>query len=370
MTDTYGPPDSSIPEWAAPGGSASTGAGGTPPGPGASPSPRPTAPGARPSPGVTASSEPTYRSWQPGIMALRPLTFGDFIALPFKAMRYNRAVVVGAPLILSIFSTATTVAAVWLLVNDPFLNYAGIGPIADPKPETLWALVANAVVTFVSTSLIGALVAPGIARAVLGERISLSAAWAAVRQRLLPVFAVAGIAVLAWIVPLTVMIVLVVLAFSAGLGGLGGLILALGIPAYIVFALHLSVISGVAQPAVVLEREGPIATIRRVIRLVRGRAWWSVLVVLVNAMIIGIASYIFQFGGSLIGSVALIAAPESATGFVIYLVLVGLGSLVGGVLTASFMSGLYAFLYVDLRIRHEGFDVDLAEAAEAKALRP
>ncbi len=50
----------------------------------------------------------TYRSWQPGIVALRPLPFGDFITVPFKAMRFNRAVMVGGPLLLFTVSALLT----------------------------------------------------------------------------------------------------------------------------------------------------------------------------------------------------------------------------------------------------------------------
>jgi hypothetical protein len=41
--------------------------------------------------------------------------------------------------------------------------------------------------------------------------------------------------------------------------------------------------------------------------------------------------------------------------------------LVSAVLDSCYLGATFTIVYIDLRIRHEGFDADLAEAAEARA---
>jgi hypothetical protein len=364
MTDTYGPGDSSIPAWTAP-----TEA--PPMGPPHAGGRGPATVGATygPPPG---RATPTHRSWQPGIMALRPATFGDFMSLPFKAIRYNRAVVIGGPLACFLVVGLVTSLATWMLFTD-----LGIGNLFDGLPsdgtglrgETIAALALAGVMWLLSDAFARGIVAPGVARAVLGERISLGQAWGVLRARVWPVLGLYSLATAAMLIPVAICVGLMALASqdNTGVAMLGVMIVALVL--LVPLALLYSVMMGVALPLVVLERGGVIASARRTFALIKGRFWWSVLIAFVASMLISVVTQVLstalQFGGMLILAL-LPSASESAT--LVFLTAAALVTyLFTAVLDSCYLGTTFTIVYIDLRIRHEGFDADLAEAAEARA---
>ncbi len=118
---------------------------------------------------------------------------------------------------------------------------------------------------------------------------------------------------------------------------------------------------------IVLERKGAVASIRRTLGVIKGRFWWSVLIIFVTGAIIGFVSGIFQQILSFIGSIALVIGFNGAwLGTAVYVATLVLGAVISYVLTYSYMGSVYALVYIDARIRHEGFDLDLARAAEAR----
>jgi hypothetical protein len=388
MTDTYGPGNASIPAWTAPtegppiapapagarspaAGTARTSGAGTARTSGAGTARGPAAGGANygPPPG---RATPTHRSWQPGIMPLRPATFGDFLSLPFKAIRYNRTVVVGGPLACFLVVGLATALATWMVFTDLDLNSAFAGLSSNPtglRAETIVTLALAGVAWLLSDAFARGIVAPGVARAVLGERISLGQAWRVLRARIWPVLGLYALATAAMLVPLAIVVGLIALASqdSSGAAIIGVMIVAL----LLLFPLAIlySVLMGVALPLVVLERGGVMASARRTFSLIKGRFWWSVLIAFVASMLIGVVTQILstvvQFGGLIILAL-LPSASEAAT--VVFVWGSTLASyLVVAVLDACYLGATFTFVYIDLRIRHEGFDADLAEAAEARA---
>lgn len=361
MTDTYGPGDTSIPAWAAPTDAPPV-------------APAPTAAGAAgaaygPPPN---RAMPTHRSWQPGIMPLRPATFGDFLSLPFKAIRYNRAVVFGGPLACFLVVGLVTALAMWMLFTD-----LGISNLFDGLPsestglrgETIVALALAVALWLLSDAFARGIVAPGVARAVLGERISLGQAWGLLRARAWPVLGLYGLSTAAMLVPLAIIVGLVVLASqdSTGVAVLGVFVLIL-VLLYPVALLY-SVFMGVALPLIVLERGGVMASARRTFSLIKGRFWWSVLIAFVASSLIGVVSgvlsNVLQFGGMIILAFLPSASETAALVFLTASTLVSY--LISAVLDSCYLGATFTIVYIDLRIRHEGFDADLAEAAEARA---
>ena len=375
MTDTYGPGDASIPPWTAP-----TEAPPVAPVAPATPATRASDAGTARGPANGGAAYgpppnramPTHRSWQPGIMPLRPATFGDFLSLPFKAIRYNRAVVFGGPLACFLVVGLATSLAMWMLFAD-----LGLSNLFDSLPsdstglraETIVALGLAGALWLLSDAFARGIVAPGVARAVLGERISLGKAWGILRARVWPVLGLYALATAAMLVPLAIVVGLGALALQddTGVAFLGVMVIAL-VLLYPV-ALVYSVFMGVALPLVVLERGGVMASARRTFALIRGRFWWSVLIAFVASTLIGVVSgvlsNVLQFGGMII----LAFLPEaSETAMLVFLTASFLVSyLVSAVLDSCYLGATFTIVYIDLRIRHEGFDADLAEAAEARA---
>jgi hypothetical protein len=301
------------------------------------------------------------------------MTFGDFLSFPFRAMRYNRAVVIGGPLTMTLLTMIVTGIAVWALVSDPaftFLYDYSNASTAPPRGETYLALVLAALLWLLTDALSRAIVAPGVSRAILGERISLGQAWSQLRSRFWRVIGLYAVATGAGAVALVAFFLLIGLAALDPSGGAVVGIVVIGVPAAIGMALLYQIGMGVAAPMIVLERGGVFASIRRTFRLLRGRFWWTVLIAFVAGLLIGIASQIVQFVGQFaIIAVSAIAPQNVGLLIVVAVVIVALSVIISSILTYSYLGSTFTLVYVDLRIRHEGFDVDLAEAAEARARR-
>jgi hypothetical protein len=148
------------------------------------------------------------------------------------------------------------------------------------------------------------------------------------------------------------------------LGGLvavsfiGGVLLVLAFLALIVPGIWLAVAFSVAVPALLLERLGPIAALRRSVRLVRGRWWPTAGALLVGYLLIGIIGALVE---GVITVVPTLVAKDNT-------LVAALGAVVGGTvgsaLTTPYSAAVVALVYFDLRVRKEGLDLQLiAEGA-------
>jgi hypothetical protein len=316
----------------------------------------------------TANATPTYRSWQPGIIPLRPMSFGEFISVPFKAMRFNRAVVVGGPLLFVGASMVVLAAALWLLFTDPSLGLLSpTSQFSGVQGSTVAVGIAAIVALILADALSSAIVAPGVARAVLGERIPVGEALRAVGSRI-------GQLLLLWL--LTTLALALALAPGVAAAVIGGAngddgVVALGLLAALALGLVVGVpvylISSIARCAIVLERTGAVASVRRTVGLIKGRFWWSFLIVFVTGALIGVITGVVQNLMSFIAGLAvLIGVSGEWVGTAIGVAVYVLAAVITYVITYAYMGSVYSLVYIDLRIRHEGFDLDLARAAEAR----
>lgn len=318
-----------------------------------------------------AAPSVTYRSWQPGIVALRPLPFGDFLTVPFRAMRYARAAVVGAPMLLSVLAALAVAASVWVVATDPGLkglfDYYGDSTF-DPRPETIAVVVVAVIVAILSDTVASAVVIPAVAQAALGNKLSLGDALRAAVQRLGALIGLGAIALLAWVL-IGGIVLAPVLSAAFGGGGLSGafgftafLAFVLGIPAGLVGSVYLPVARGV----IMLERKGPFRALRRAISLVPGRFWWTVLILIVVGAISGAVSQVLGFGTQVIMAIVSAVGPGTVTSAAVTLsVLYGTQLLVSALVQYSFAGSAFALVYLDLRFRKEGLAFDMARTAES-----
>ncbi|MCB2413588.1 hypothetical protein LGT39_12115 [Demequina sp. TTPB684] len=369
--------------WAMPGAEVPPLPQGTPPPPagGYSPAPNqgyapPPAPGYAPPPvphSAPAPQQPslTYRSWQPGIVALRPLPFGDFITVPFKAMRFNRSVIIGGPLLLFTVSALLTAFAIWVAANDSKLSlFSSYESLQGISTSTVIAGIVALVSWVVSDILATSIVYPAVAQAMLGERITLSAAIKAILPRIGHLLLLAFVAALPMLIVLALSFWILIGASSssdsgAGAGVLGIVVLFLFV--LIPFALVVSVYSIVARGAIILERAGVIRAIKRAIRLVPGRFWWSVLIMLVVGLIVGAVQQAFGFVTQIAAFIPMGVTSGGDAALAIGLIVAYIFQLIATCVTQySFFGSTHALIYLDMRMRKEGLAFDLAKAAEAR----
>jgi membrane-anchored glycerophosphoryl diester phosphodiesterase (GDPDase) len=150
----------------------------------------------------------------------------------------------------------------------------------------------------------------------------------------------------------------------------GGLATAAGVLAAVVLAVLLYVRLAFAAPALLLERLGVIAALRRSWRLVAGSWWRAFGILLLGAVIAGAINGLVQLPFSLVGNlVGALAGRDGqslgdvTSGMQIALVITNVGSVLASTVTAPFTAALTALLYIDLRIRREGLDVALTRVA-------
>jgi hypothetical protein len=108
---------------------------------------------------------------------------------------------------------------------------------------------------------------------------------------------------------------------------------------------------------IAIEGLGPFRAIRRSWQLTRGLFWRLLGINLLASVIISLASStvgtVFTFAGSLL------SLQDADLAF---LAMTTLSSLASTMLSLPLMNAVTALLYIDARIRREGFDLQLSEA--------
>ncbi len=370
MAEKYGPEDSAVPAWEAPtGGPAAEPPRWSAPSP-AGPRMPPGTQGPAPS-GAQQAGIPTFRSWQPGFMPLRPLQLGDFISLPMKAIQANRAVIVGGPLLCMLVTLLTLSVAVWLVVVDLYNVLFGYTSFSFSMltGDTILAIVIALVVLILADAAARIFIIPGVSRAILGERITLARAWEITRPRVLHVLLLYFFVILIAFGGMVVLSLVIAALVGAGGSAGAGFLVVLIVLAMIPFTFMATVIIDVAVTAVVLEKASAGAALGRAFSLIRGNAWRLTGCMLVIQLIVSVISQV----ASTVPSIALTAAtgtsPSPGVVAVVSIVASWITLLVYSLINYSFLGTVTTLMYVDLRIRNEGFDVDLARAAEAAARR-
>ncbi|MEU8523066.1 hypothetical protein [Streptomyces sp. NBC_01216] len=346
-------------QWSAPSGSA----------PGHAPTPPPPGPGwgGPPQPGQWGRPPAA----KPGVIPLRPLGLGEILDGAVSTLRaYWRTVLTVSVTVAVISQTADVLTQRYLTQAPPTIDpNATPAEALDQSLASMRAALIDtvpALLIMIMTSLVcAALLTVVISRAVLGRPVTVGTAWREARPRLLQLFG------LTLLLPLmSVVIMCVGLLPGLLIGDAGGYALAtLGGLAGLVAVVWLMVRFSLSSPALMLERQGVIRSLKRSAKLVQG-SWWRIfgitlltqLLLLIVAMVISIP----------FAAVALIADggfghflddPGAATTGWSFLLITGVGGVITNAVIYPISAGVTVLLYVDQRIRREALDLELARAA-------
>jgi hypothetical protein len=173
------------------------------------------------------------------------------------------------------------------------------------------------------------------------------------------------ISVLAAVLPLVPFVIAVATPTSSAAAGLlAGFI---GFPIGFVLMVWLYVLFVLAAPAVVIERQGVFAALGRARQLVKGR-WWRVGGILLLTLLITIFMGFFALRVPfVVAELVFFGTDLSGTEVFLQLALDTVGRIVSWTLTIPFDAGVIVLLYVDRRMRREGFDLELQTRDEAAA---
>ncbi|GAA2622305.1 hypothetical protein [Streptomyces vastus] len=312
---------------------------------------------------------------KPGVIPLRPLGVGEILDGAVSTMRTHWRTVLGISLTVAVFTEIVVVLLQGLVLDDTAssdaLNdpSATVGELTRALSDTLLNSGAILLISLLGTIVATALLTTVTSRAVLGKSVTTAEAWRDARPQLAKLF---GLTFLLPLIGITVVAIGTVPGVLVGLagGGDGGVALAvLGGMAAGVVAIWLMVRFSLASPALMLEKQSILKSVSRSAKLVRG-SWWRVFGIQLLATIIAnvVASIIvipFAFlaaalsGGGVSG---LLNSGTADLGWT-FLVVSGIGSVIGSMLTFPITAGVAVLLYIDQRIRREALDLDLARAA-------
>jgi hypothetical protein len=354
---------------------------GAPTGPAAGGLPRawqqPGAPGAPPQPGwgsgTGAYTAASPQSPKPGIIPLRPLGVGEILDGAIAAMRRHWRVMLGLSAVVAALTQVISVPVKWLLLHDAIDTSVATSSSADPEGDLTVVAGAvtsggiEAVITAFAVLVLSGILTVAVSRAVLGQRISAREAWDRTRPRIPALLGVTGLVLLVAL-GLAVVCLLpgLLLAVAGSPGVVVGLVLAVGVPVFLVAVVYLYTAFALAPPAVVLERQSPVAALRRSRALVKG-AWWRtfgilLLVNIIAQVLTGILLTPFQL---LALFVAYLGGDEMNVYALVPLLVTAFGTIVAATITWPFTAVATALLYVDRQMRREALDLELVRAAGA-----
>ncbi|OAH10055.1 glycerophosphoryl diester phosphodiesterase membrane domain-containing protein [Streptomyces jeddahensis] len=317
---------------------------------------------------------------KPGVIPLRPLGVGEILDGAVSTMRTHWRTVLGISLAVAVVTEILVVLLQGLVLDDsstaalddPNATLDEIGrAMSDALLNTGVILLISMLGTIVATALLTTVTS----RAVLGKSVTTPEAWRDARPQLLKLFGLTFLLPLIALAIVGVGVLPGLLVAVAGGAEAGSALVVLGALAAGVVALWLMIRFSLASPALMLEKQGIVKSMSRSAKLVRG-AWWRVFGIQLLATIIAniVASIIvipFTFlAGALSGNG--ITGFLDSTGDVgwTFLIISGIGSVIGSTLTLPITAGVTVLLYIDQRIRREALDLELARAAGVQGYAP
>ena len=271
---------------------------------------------------------------RPGVPRLGPMTVSDVLDGAFAILKAAPATIIAFT---AVFAVPVQILAAWLqrdlLGGDSILDSFGQGDssltsIDQTGSGTGWAQV----VLLFGPSLALVFVAAGIVRLV--------GAWHVGRDLSLGEL-VRGSVPMAW--PLLASWFLVHLAEGVGM-------LLCGLPGLIAMTWFL-----VTAPVIGAERLGPIAAMRRSGRLVRRRFWPTMGLALLS----GVVATLFGYALGLVPTTLSLLVGTSGLGWV----LTAAAGILTSLVTMPIVAATTVLIYLDLRVRTEGLDLELEAIA-------
>lgn len=255
---------------------------------------------------------------------LRPLSVGEVLDVSFKIVRQSFSTLAGCVLVVALpLNIVNTLIAT--STRDNAFNLDTTTTSSVSTGTQLAGGLLSATLALVLTTLAAAACFRAVSGVYLGERPTVGESLSFAARRLLPV------------------IVLSLLYFFGVLFAILGLLFA---------SLWLSVAWSLSFPALLAEDLGPVAALGRSFRLVKGRWWPTFGSLFVMYLLVLVISAVL---GALLGAVLIASVDSEVVAGVLSTIINTLSSLI----TLPLMASVLTVLYYDLRVRKEGFDLQL-----------
>jgi hypothetical protein len=267
---------------------------------------------------------------------LRPLGIGEIIDVSIKLYRNHAGTLLKAVAVVVVPVQILSALILTSAIPDTPDPLAPVPPggLQQPDPtaafdgSALWAFFAGILVTVVlggiATQLATAASLRAVSEGYLGERPT----W---RESL--AFAFERIGSLIW------------------LALLSGFLILLGTLACIVPGIYLTVAWSVAVPVLLFEGTVGWGALRRSMDLVKGRFWSVAGVLVLGRLIAGVLGFIF--------GIAFTFVQFGSDSPVVVFFASAIANAISQTLTTPFLAATITIMYFDLRVRKEGFDLEL-----------
>lgn len=327
---------------------------------------------------------------KPGIIPLRPLSITEIIGGAFESLRANpRAMFLPSLLVMG---AAGLISALLVFISGRSLsalsytaNYDDYDPTVSQLDafnnslallgSSLTGSMVNGIITLLATAVLAGLLTVTVSRSVLGRIATPADVWARTRPR---IWALIGQSILVNLIAALAAAVVIV-GMGLLLGGLffttlnsdgsGSnqvlLVVLLGFLLMIgglVAAAFLGVRLSVAGAALILENVSVWEGIRRSWRLTRGSFWRVLGTLLLSALVTGLVSSLISFPLGMVAGVGSLVSSGTAILTAADVLVTFLSFLLSAVIM-PFSAAVVALVYIDLRMRREGLDVDLRRSA-------
>ncbi|WP_213814307.1 hypothetical protein [Glaciihabitans sp. dw_435] len=319
---------------------------------------------------------------KPGLIPLRPMTLGTILGASFQVMRRNPRPTFGVSLLINGIVGVLSLALVGILLAGSFdrlLNAA-----AEDVPDITAGTVSmntlasgiELVLGLIAAAVLQGIISLEVARGTLGEKLNFPGLWRLARGR---VGVLIGWSLLLFVIALIALVVLVFVSVAIAVAGGSSTSIAVGVLLGIGGLLGLAVVAvwigtrvSLVPSILVLERLPLRAAVIRSWTLTTGYFWRTFGIQALVSVMVSVASQIVLTPVALIGGIVVyLSNPNgdptaSDSSFFVLLVITTVFSTLIGAVTSIITSATSALLYIDLRMRKEGLDLDLARFVEAR----
>ncbi len=316
---------------------------------------------------------------KPGVIPLRPLSLGELFDGAFQTMRRQPGPVLGSAAIVATvmaLAQAAMTAVVTSRLFDLFDSSLAAGDSTADTPtvvQSTSALVVSGLaglvfwfVVVVAQALLGGVLVLPTGKASTGHATTFGAVW---REALGRFWQLLGWSMLLLASQFVAMLVLVgpVIALGALVHPGFLALLFVTLPAYVAFAIWIFGRLSFVPAIIMLEKAPVFRAVGRSRTLTTGTFWRVFGILLLGSVIAGVCSAVLTVPVSLISSVIGATNPDDVRSMMgatpLQLVIKAVGQILAWTISLPFFSVLTTLLYIDVRMRREGLDVQLARAA-------
>jgi hypothetical protein len=286
---------------------------------------------------------------KPGIIPLRPLGVGEILDGAVTVIRQHWKVMIGLSaavvsvtgliqflLEITVLRSTSTPGSITFDTQDPYANQ----DLTGTQLSGFGGFIATSLLTWVATTLLAGLFTVIVSQAVLGHRATLVEAWAMVRPQFWRLI---------------------------GLSIMSGLFIGLGAIFCVIPGIYLYAALAVSAPALILERGKVFGSMGRSRHLVTDKWWRTFGLLLLTLIISWIVSFVVEIPFLILGGGSILLGDLNSvdSNYVLLQALTAIGGIIAGAVTYPFAASVTTLMYVDLRMRKEGLDIELMRAAAA-----